>query len=191
MQLSTPSYCKTDEQGNRHDNLDKRGKISMMTASLKEVMVLAPVINFMGQVVSESDSACQAVLEAGILDMLLRIYVIFPTLASPTLPDSYRKQGLLEACQSILIVLARSKHQETIFDHPVCTLWTDCQSLPPGYTPDAQDNRMLSGRTAWRRAERLCAKRRLLVIYRGSLWKPNPDTAEDQEACDDIIELTR
>lgn len=162
----------------------------MMSASVKQVAAAGQVLNFMGQVAAPS--AYQVVLDAGVLDMILRVYVIFPMLAVPTAADSDRKAELFETCQAMLARLSQAT--PTVFNHPVCILWTDCHAQPhaqpPVYSKDTQESPIVS-RAAWRRASRVCAHRRVMVIFKGSPWNSNFDTTGDIEAYADLVEFTR
>lgn len=122
--------------------------------------------------------------------MLLRVYVAFPMLSDSAMNEVERKLALLDACRSTLEVLSQSsENQEMILSHPVYVLWADCRSHPMEY--NSSDSPMDDRCAAWRRTDRSCVKRRLVVIYRGSLWKSNIDTTADIEACVDIVEFTR
>jgi hypothetical protein len=157
----------------------------MLSSSCKEVGVLTPVLKFMAQIATQSDLACLTVLEAGILDMLLRIYIIFPALSGSLPEDVGRKLALMDACQLTVVVLCRSLDQPTVvYNHPVCILWTDRNSKRP-------DHPLQNRCGAWRRAPRHCAMRRLVMIYIGSLWQSNIDVVGDIEACIDIVEFTK
>jgi hypothetical protein len=146
------------------------------------------------QIGAQNDSTCRTILEAGVLNMLLRIYVAFPMFSHSTPDDVEHKLALLDACRSTLVVLSMSpQNQEMIFSHPVCGLWTDCRPRILGYPVDYEspESHFKNRCAAWRRADKSCVKRRLVVIYRGSLWKSNMDTIADMEACVDIVEFTR
>jgi hypothetical protein len=156
------------------------------------MLVLVPVLNFIFRFATESYSACQVALDAGVLDILLRIYIVFPTLSDTTRRNADCKVALREACRSTLNVLGQSQHQEAIFNnHPVCILWKDVRSQPPGHTIDAPTNSDEERCIAWRRVEKSCVERRMIVIYRYSLWELGPGSNVDMEACADIVEFTK
>jgi hypothetical protein len=163
----------------------------MLSPCSNEVLGLAPVLNFISQVSTQSDSACQTVLDVGILNMLLRIYVVFPTLSDSTREDADRKLELRDACWLIFDVLGQSQYREVVHNHPVCILWTDCHSQPPGYTVDAPTDPVQDRCAAWRRVEKSCVKRRAVAIYKYSLWKAEAGTNVGMQACIDIVEFTR
>jgi hypothetical protein len=170
---------------NRYDSLQEKGKSTTLSSSSKAVVGLIPVLKFVTQVATQSDLACLTVLEAGILDTLLRIYVIFPALSSKLPEDFGRKSTLMDACQLTVVVLCRLLEKpQMVYNHPVCILWTDRDSKRP-------DNPLQNRCGAWRRVPRSCALRRLVVIYTGSLWKSNSDIIGGLEACMDIIEFTK
>jgi hypothetical protein len=157
----------------------------MLSSSCHEVMVLTPVLEFMAQVATHSDLTSQTVLEAGILDMLLRVYVIFPALSSSLREDELHKEALLDACQLTVIVLRQSlEDPAAVYNHPVCILWTDRKSKRP-------DHPLQNRPDAWRQAPRRCALRRLESIYARSLWKSDYDAIGNIEACIDIVEFTK
>jgi hypothetical protein len=171
--------------GDRYDSLYRKDKGATLSSSCKEVVILAPVLKFMVQIATKSDLTCETVLEAGILDILLRIYVMFPALSGTFPEDVGRKLSLMDACQLTVVVLCQSLQQPaTVYSHPVCILWTDRNSKRP-------DSPLQKRCNAWRRAPRSCALRRLAVIYTGSLWKSDIDIVGALEACMDIVEFTR
>jgi hypothetical protein len=163
----------------------------MLPPSSKEVLVLTPVLNFIARIATHSDSACRTVLDVGILNMVLRIYVIFHTLSDTTREDADHKLALRDACRVTLDVLCQSQHQEAVFNHPVCILWTNCHSQPPGYIVDGPTDFVQNRCAAWRRVENSCVKRRAAVIYRYSLWKSDAGSDVNMQACIDIVEFTR
>ncbi|KIM83814.1 hypothetical protein PILCRDRAFT_6705 [Piloderma croceum F 1598] len=117
--------------------------------------------------------------------MLLHIYIVFTTLPDTAPQDAYLKEALRGACRLILVILGQSlPHQRTIFNHPVCILWTGCYLQPPGHAVQAN---LQDRRAAWRRAGRLNVTRRVLAIYNRTLWKSTNDAID---VCADIVELT-
>jgi len=176
--------CMSDVE-ELNDSLNQK---AMLSPSSKEVLVLATVLDFIARISTQSESACQTVLDAGILDMLLRIYVVFSTLSDATPQDVDYKDTLRGACRLNIVVLGQSpQHQGTVFNHPVCILWTDCHSQPPGYAIEAPVEDRCA---AWRRVSRSYVQRRVIAIYRGSLRKPNNDTVRNIEVCADIVDFT-
>jgi hypothetical protein len=160
----------------------------MMSPSRKEVLVLAPVLNFITRFAMQSDTACRTATDVGSLNILLHIYIVFPTLSNSTQEDFDRKLALRDACRSILGVLCLSQHQGVVLKHPICILWSDLHSQLPGYSTDASTDPVQVRSTAWRGVEKSCVDRRALAIYRYSLWKP-PESS--LEVCIDIVEFTR
>ena len=142
----------------------------------------------------QSDSACRTVLDAGILEMLLRIYDIFPAFSKSALDTPDYWSPLLDACRSVILALSRwQENNGEIFSHPVCTIWTDCDPHPPAYAvePPTTYDLLVARRCAWRTVNSLCIRRRLYMILTGNLWKFNVHKIEDIEACADLVELTR
>ncbi|KIM71280.1 hypothetical protein PILCRDRAFT_757859 [Piloderma croceum F 1598] len=165
-------------------------RASMLSPSSKELSVLAPVLHFISRFAIQSDSARQTALDSGILDMILRIYVILPTLSDSTRQNADRKI-LRDASRLTLELLGQSQHQEAVLNHPVCTLWKDVHSQPPGYVIDAPADPAQERCAAWRRVEKSCVERRMIVIYRYTLWKPDAGGGVAIEACDDIVEFAK
>jgi len=146
------------------------------------------------RIIRQSDSACRTVLDAGILDMLLRIYDIFPAFSKSALDEPDYWSPLLDACRSTIIALSQSQeNNREILSHPVCKIWTNCDPHPPPYTlePPTAHDLLLTRCIAWRAANSLCIKRRLCILLTGNFWKHNVHEIEDIETCTDVVELTR
>jgi hypothetical protein len=177
-----------------YDALYWRSQDTILTTTTKEAKALVPTLQFIVRIVMQYDSTCRAALKAGILDMILRIYVIFPTFSQSAVDGAEHWSPLLKACRSTLLVLSESlTNADDISHHPVFSLWTDCQPYPPVYTaePQSPDDIFRARCTAWRKTTRSCVKRRLSIIYANSLWKSNVYEMEDIEACVDMVEFTR
>jgi hypothetical protein len=165
-----------------------------LSTTTKEAKTLVPLLRFIASIATQSDSACRTVLKAGVLDMLLRIYDIFPAFSKSALDAPEHWSPLLEACRSTVLALSPSqRNNDSILSHPLCTIWTDCNPHPPAYTtePRTPDDALLGRSTAWRAATSLCVKRRMITILTGDHWKSNAYEIEDIEACVDIVEFTR
>jgi hypothetical protein len=160
----------------------------MVPSSSDEVLILVPMLNFISEIAGQSDSACHTVLQADILDMLLRIYVVFPAFSDTTQQDGDLKEALHDACLLTFIILGQSpQHQRTVLNHSVSILWTEHHSQPFGHTVDVYaDDRC----TAWRQVPDSYVMRREIVIYKSSLWK-QCNHIEDMEVCADIAEFTK
>jgi hypothetical protein len=158
----------------------------MVSSSSKEMLVLPPVLGFIAWIATEVDWGCKTVLETGILDMLLHVYIVFATLSDTAIQDADLKEALRGACRLILVILGQSlEHQIMVFNHPVCVLWTGCYSPPLEYGgKDYIQDRCAS----WRRVDRSYVMRRALAIYRGTLRKSEKDVTD---CCTDIVEFTR
>ena len=150
----------------RTDSLIREERSHMLPPSSKEVLMLTPMLNFISRFATQNDSACRTVLDVGILNMLLRIYIIFPVLSGTTREDADRKLALRDTCRLVLDILGQSPDRDTTFNHPICILWTDCNSQPPGYTDNAPADPVHDRCSTWRRVEMPCVKRRALVIYK-------------------------
>jgi hypothetical protein len=60
-------------------------------SSSEEMSVLPSVLGFIASIAMQSDRACETILEAGILDMLLHIYIVFTTLSDTAPHYTYLK----------------------------------------------------------------------------------------------------
>lgn len=108
-----------------------------MRPSYEEAKLLIPTLQLITRVVIQNDDQCQTVLEAGVLDMLIRVYVIFPTFAQSTIDGPEPWTPLLKACRSLLLALRDSpNNRHTVLRHPVYTLWAECRPLPPSYSEE-------------------------------------------------------
>ena len=172
-------------------NLNDRNKSTyrkegaVMISSSKEMQLLPPMLSFIAWIATQIDWAGQAVLDAGILDMLLHIYIVFTTLSDTAPQDVDLKEALRGACRLILVILGQShQHQKIVFDHPVCILWTGLYSPPPDYAVKAHVQDRCS---TWRRVDRLYIMRRAIAIYRCTLWRSKYNA---NDVCTDIVEFT-
>jgi len=130
----------------------------------------------MNHIATQSTTACRIVLKAGILDVLLRIYAIFPAFSKSALDAPEHWSPLLEARRTTVLTLWQSQeNHDEVSSHPVCTIWTDCYPRLPAYTvkPQTLSDLLLARRDRWRMADSLCAKRRIIMIFSGNLWKSN------------------
>ena len=185
---------RPSDLGCSYDTLYWRSRDTILTTTTKEAKSLVPTLQFIVQIVMQYDPTCRVALKAGILDMILRIYVIFPTFSQSAVDGAEHWSPLLKACQSTLFVLSESSTNGGVISrHPVFALWADCQPYPPAYTMESQgpDDIFQARCTAWRKTPRSCVKRRLSIIYANSLWKSNVYEVEDIEACIDMVEFTR
>lgn len=178
----------------RYDSLYWKNTKTVLVTSTREARTLVGVLHLTAQILAGNGSSCQTVLDAGLLNMLLRIYVIFPSFSHSTLDDADGWSALLDACRSILLAVSQAEQSyDEISSHAIHSLWTDCQPLPPAYTvqPPSLDDVLSARCAAWRQANSQCVKRRIVTIYLGCLWKVNPHKYEDVEACVDMVEFTK
>jgi hypothetical protein len=177
-----------------YDTDFQKSRNTALSTMTKEAKTLVPVLCFMTHIATQSDSTCRTVLRAGVLDILLRIYGIFPAFSKSALDAPEHWSLLLEACRSTVLALTQSQpNYDEILSHPVCTIWVDCYPHPPAYTvePHTPYGLLVARRNAWRTATSLCVKRRMIAVLTGDLWKSNVYEFEDIEACADILECTR
>ncbi|KZP30505.1 hypothetical protein FIBSPDRAFT_109782 [Athelia psychrophila] len=179
------SFCMNDLE-DLSDSLERKTRTHTVPASSKQVVAITWALIFAAKMATRS--AQQLVIDAGVLDVILRVYIRYPTLGVTTAHDSECKTELFDSCQYLLRILVAST--PAVFDHPVCSLWTDCNAQPPAYGEEPSTN-PIGFRAAWRRVPRACAKERLMIIFRGSLWGSDFDSASEIEAYRDLVEFTR
>ena len=182
------------ELSDRYDKQYRTEQEVVLSTSSKEAQALVSVLNLVVEIATESDSTCRTVLKAGILDVILRIYVIFSAFSHSVIDGAEPWVALLSACACIILTLSQSSpNRGEVVSHPVYSLWSECYPIPPAYTavPGPSHETPLSRPDAWRRAARSCVKRRIVMILLGCLWKSNSRPIEDAEACVDILEFVR
>jgi hypothetical protein len=165
-----------------------------LSTTTTEAKAILPVLHFMIRITLQGDSASRTILDAGILNMLLRIYDIFPAFSKSALDAPDYWSPLLDACRSTILALSQSQvNNDEILSHPVCIIWTNCSPHPPAYAlePPTAYDLLVARCVTWRTVDSLCIKRRLYMILTGNLWKSNVHEIEDIEACTDLVELTR
>lgn len=152
------------------------------TATCGDGNDLVPMIEFIA-LVADDHLACQAALEGGFMDMLLRIYIFCPKLGRDT-------SALASACTSAMLVLSRRpEHLETIVHHPVCTLWATCREV---FEMTAMLDDSISSRcTAWRRMEKPFVISRLVIIHRVLLSKSHLEKSATTDISIDLVEFSR
>jgi hypothetical protein len=144
---------------------------------------LISIVDFMALIADHDDSACQAAFDGGFLDILLRIYAVFPKFGRG-------RSALFSACTSALLVLSRQpEHLEKIIYHPVCTLWTTCGKL--FQMLDVVDDSFSSRHSAWRRTGKVCVMSRLVTIYKFLLSTSRLKAAAAVDMCTDLVEFSR
>lgn len=175
------------------DRYWNKSKATLMPSS-REAKLLIPTLQIVARIAVHNNETCQTVIEAGVLEMLLRIYVIFPSFSQSALDNPEPWTALLKSCRSLLLLLSRSsRHRQTILRHPISILWTDCAPIPPPYSEQRPpvDEELSRRCIAWRQASRSCIKRRISTIYIGCLWRSNVHEIENFEACMDLVEFVR
>jgi hypothetical protein len=65
-----------------------------------------PMIHFVAELARHNQSARQAALEGGLLDMLLRIYVVFPMFYMSNTERQTGQSALLDVGESALVFLS-------------------------------------------------------------------------------------
>lgn len=182
--------CMDDIEESSDTIADSKGKGAKLTMS--NTLILIPVLSWIVQVAQHGEVPIQVVIKAGILDILLRIYIILPALSNTSQEEANHQLALVDVCRFTLDTISQMCQRAGIpYHHPVYTLWSDCQPQPPGYTRRARDGPTSDRAAAWRLANPSCVRRRLLVIYRGGLWRSHVNSTADMEACYDILEFAR
>ncbi|KIM86727.1 hypothetical protein PILCRDRAFT_314087 [Piloderma croceum F 1598] len=177
-----------------YDARYQKSKDTILVTMTEQAKVLIPLLQFVSRSASQNDSACRTALNAGILDLLLRIYVIFPSFSRSAIDAPEHWSPLLKACRSTLHVLSRSEtNHDVVLQHPVCFIWMDCHPHPPVYSlePRSPLDVLLARCAAWRETGKACVRRRIMMIFIDSLWKSNAFEIENAEACTDIVEFAR
>jgi hypothetical protein len=145
---------------------------------------LIPVIDFIVCFIDLNDSAYQVVIDAGFLDMLLRIYTVFPAFERGT-------SALSTKCTSALVKLSRQPDcLEAIIQHPICTLWTKCNQLFRDQLPNVVDDSIQIRCSSWRRTQRFCVMSRLVTTYK-LLSTSRLKDAMATDMCIDLVEFSR
>lgn len=179
----------TDQWINSAGSLDHKGKLTAISSSADQVVAITQILKFVSRMATRS--APQTVVEAGVLDVILRVYIRFPTLGAKTAHDLDHKSALLQSCQSLLgICVAETP---SVFEHPVCSLWTECNAQPthpPAYGDETGES-PITRRAAWRRTPGALTRQRLTIILGGSTWNSNSGTYDETEAYCDLVEFTR
>jgi hypothetical protein len=176
------AYCSSVQTTHgKPSNDDVSNEIRM--AASEDSNDLIPVIDFIALAADHDDSACQAAFDGGFLDMLLRIYILFPKPGRET-------SALVKACTSALLVMSRQpEHLEAIIHHPFCALWTTYSQL---FQMSAMLDDSTSSRcAAWRRTEKPSVISRLVMIYKNLLSTSNLHKTAATDMCIDLVELSR
>jgi hypothetical protein len=182
------------ELARRYDADFQESRNTALSTTTTEARTLVRILQFMNHIATQSDMARRTVLKAGTLDVLLRIYAIFPAFSKSALDAPEHWSPLLEACRTTVLTLLQSQeNSDEVLSHPVCTICMDCYPRLPAYTvkPQSLSDLLLARRDRWRTADSLCAKRRMIMILTGNLWKSNTREFEDIAACADIVEFSR
>lgn len=104
--------------------------------STLENHTLEPFIIFLQGLATGNDFASQAILEGGVMDYLLHLYVsnFFDPLEERDSVDSYRRSTLNAGCNSLLRILSAAREGLTLIcGHSFHILWPDHPELP--FTP--------------------------------------------------------
>ena len=102
----------------------------------RESHIGSPLVDFIVGVAQVNYSACEAVVDAGFLDMLLCMYACnFISNLETTVPHGAndtdeRLYLVLEACSAALLTLCQQPDvQIRVFAHPIYVLWPESASL--------------------------------------------------------------
>jgi hypothetical protein len=117
----------------------------------------------------------QLALEGGLLDMLLRIYIVIPTVRAFGAEKRGPLSALLASCKSVLEVLCTcSLHTEVVCNHPVYDIWLRGSQLHFSciltFREDSLEDRCVSRR----RTSPHLVKGRLITIW-GMAGSDNDD----------------
>jgi hypothetical protein len=149
-----------------------------------------PLIAFMCHLIDASSSGCQAVLEAGFLDVLLALCLQDFPMVSPWLvadPWIYYKATLLSTWDAMLHVLITNPQALKIFmQHPLHALWPK---------PQTEIQHLRERQQGWKM---ILLEANIVELRWAGIWKsiPNisdfPDpTTSTLDLCADMLELVR
>ena len=154
-------------------------------ASADQVGAITQALKFVARVATRL--TVQIVIDAGVLDVILRVYICFPILDVTTEQGSVCKTALFESCKFLLTMyVAAARHAE----HPVCLLWTACNARPPVYGGGVRQD-SLTRRAAWRQVPGTMARQQLMVAFWGFAWVSDLENMAVVDIYDDLIEFTR
>jgi hypothetical protein len=169
------------------DNITGNDTRQKLSNSTKEAFRLVPLIDFIGELARHNQFARHTTVEGGCLNMLLRIYVVFPTLHTSDPERSLNNSAILTACKSTLDVLSASTlHADIVSNHPVWLRGNQLTNSSPKTPLESLEDRCI----AWRSVETILVKGRLMTIWSTSTWSGANEDAGFQ-ACIDIIEFSR
>lgn len=149
-------------------------------------------MDFIADLAERNVLARQAALDGGFLDMMLCIYVNFPTFYLSEEEKITHRSALLEACKCAFSVLSgESLFLESVLSHPVHSFWLgDNLSVINGVskTPEQSlEDRCL----AWRRIDPWLVKRRLMALWSTSVTADSFGEEEIYQSCTDMVEFSR
>lgn len=159
----------------------------------REYHPASPIIDFIVKVAQINHSACQAVLDAGFLDMLLCMYVCnfgFSTSSRHFSVGIDGKSMMIEACSDALLQLSENPGAAAVIvAHPVLSLWPKNRPLTLLLKAKVTDRS-----TVWRTLGPLVIARRLASM--SSIMEMQPVDEEFpvpamEEACKDLVEFGR
>jgi hypothetical protein len=153
---------------------------------------LAPFIDFLRHVAHSTEEACEAVLEAGVMDLLMKLYVtnFRDPLAESERGGFHRTSTLHAASNTLLLTLISGSERgpEVIRGHPCHILWSTNLQLP--FTCSIQDREMHRVKV-WHSATREHIMWRIHSIFDMTLDWTRPCTDRFLfDACVDLLELS-
>jgi hypothetical protein len=151
-------------------------------------------MHFIEDLARHNPAARQAALDGGFLNMLLRIYVVFPTFYWSNAEEHARHSLLLDACESALAVLSTGAvRADIISNHPVHDLWLRDEQLVPGHADVTRirEESLEDRCCAWRRTEAHFIRTRLKTIWSMSPWYEGNNENAEFQGCIDVVEFSR
>ncbi|KAF7964770.1 hypothetical protein HWV62_3136 [Athelia sp. TMB] len=110
-------YCMKDLE-DLSGSVGSQKKQKSIPASASQVVAITEALKLAAKIAIRS--AAQTVMDAGLLNILLRVYIRYPTLGITTTQDSDRKAMLLESCQSLLetgvVPVVSESNQRSLLD---------------------------------------------------------------------------
>jgi hypothetical protein len=112
---------------------------------------LVPLVDFMSQVITLSERHCKSIMESGVLDFFLHLYLtdFRDPLALQDSSRTFRKSALLGACNHFLLALVETIGLNVISGHPLSIMWSVHPVLRFTSSGDSEERRWERRRQFW------------------------------------------
>jgi hypothetical protein len=161
-----------------------------------ETHAALPFLDFLVQICQGSQAGGQAVLDAGLLDLIVSMMVrdfSIPSLGLKKDDADERRSMVFDVCQSLLMHL--SAHPDLLLvmaDHPICALWPKHHLFHKDLAVNA-DARWRKRRLAWNQVDQSLVNDRLKTAPALCEMAPEAirETADLEDLCVDLLEFLR